>query len=188
MQVDTKQDQDARIKATLELLDSLVNCSEEEAQEQRETGEYLQRVLEGRQAPDAWLVERLDQEKWLLDDLLAVPEVPFDERLHGRLPQSPGIYVIKIRGTKPGQYLRAGRTKRAGEGLLQRVYRNHLHGHQSGNLRSQLVRSGWCESLDAAKKWMRENCTVQFLVIQDERERRWAEYFMLSILRPEFCD
>jgi hypothetical protein len=46
MAVETGLDQQAKAKALRELLDSWINCSEEEAQEQRETGEYLMRVLD----------------------------------------------------------------------------------------------------------------------------------------------
>lgn len=61
-------------------------------------------------------------------------------------------------------------------------------GNQQGNLRSQLVASGICSDLDAAKEFVRKRCSVQILVIENDDERKWAEYFMLSILRPEFSD
>lgn len=46
MQVDTELDHEARAQALAELLDSWVNCGEEEAQEQRETLAFLKKALD----------------------------------------------------------------------------------------------------------------------------------------------
>lgn len=83
--------------------------------------------------------------------------------------------------------VRAGRTKGAG-GLCQHIYQNHLMGNQSGNLRAQLVRAGWCASLDEAKEWIRSNCEVRFAIIDDIDDLWWIEHFVLAIIRPEFSD
>ncbi len=42
--------------------------------------------------------------------------------------------------------------------------------------------------MEGAKEFLREDCQVQVLVIPDETERKWAEYFMLSVLRPVYSD
>jgi len=39
-----------------------------------------------------------------------------------------------------------------------------------------------------AKLWMKHKAAVRFLIIEDDEIRKWAEYFMLSILQPEHCD
>ncbi len=61
-------------------------------------------------------------------------------------------------------------------------------GNQKGNLRQQLVADGTCPDISRAKTWMRDNCVVQYAVIQNDEARRWAEYFVLSVLRPMYCD
>lgn len=135
-----------------------------------------------------WLTERLEKHKEFVDQLIGSPELPFDASLRSKLPERQGLYAIRIRSSAASHYLRAGRTKTAFGGLRQRVYQNHFMGDQQGNLRSQLVRDGRCSSLEDTKAWIRENCVVQVMVVDDEEERRWAEHFMLSILRPEYCD
>jgi hypothetical protein len=72
--------------------------------------------------------------------------------------------------------------------LLQRIYRNQYQGQQDGNLRAQLTNSGICPDKTIAKMWMKRNAAVRFLVIEDNATRMWAEYFMLSILKPAYCD
>jgi hypothetical protein len=61
-------------------------------------------------------------------------------------------------------------------------------GNQSGNLASQLLNAGTFGSRNEAKLWIRDNCVVQFLVVEDLENRRRAERFMLAILNPKFCD
>lgn len=120
----------------------------------------------------------------ILERLLNSEEYAFDSMLHGILPDSPGIYAIKIKRADDGTYFRAGRTDIS---LKQRIYRNHYMGNQNGNLRQQLVRDGIVDDITATKRWIQDNCFVQFLVIEDDLIRQMAEYFMLSILRPKYC-
>ncbi len=138
----------------------------------------MQGFIETRTAEGRRLVERL----------LNAPFLRFDSTLRGRLPEAHGIYRILETDADPTRTLRAGRTKRAAEGLRQRVYQNHFQGGQAGNIRAQLVRSGRCPSSDAAKEFLRERCAVQVLVIEDEEERKWAEHFILAVLRPDESD
>jgi len=122
-----------------------------------------------------------------LAQLLGSPVIRFDDRCRSALPEVHGIYRI-FDPTKPDETVRAGRTKTAAGGLRQRVYQNHLMGNQAGNLRAQLVVSGVCADLEAAKRLIRESLAVQILVIEDEEERAWLEHFMLGVLRPRYCD
>jgi hypothetical protein len=50
------------------------------------------------------------------------------------------------------------------------------------------VKDGTCVNLEQAKAWMQEKALVQFIVVRNDRLRAWAEYFMLSILRPKHFD
>lgn len=61
-------------------------------------------------------------------------------------------------------------------------------GNCKGNLRAQLVRKGVCPAMLNAKLWIQRNAVVRFLVIEDDELRKWAEYFLLSVLRLEYCD
>ncbi len=134
-----------------------------------------------------WVTERIAEGRQLLERLLAAPPLQFDRSIRSRLPERPGIYAIYVRDGRPGKALRAGRTRGAG-GLRQRIYQNHLMGKQAGNLRAQLVRDGVCSDLGKAKAWIQEKCLVQFLVIEHDEARAWAEHFILSVLRPKYSD
>jgi len=133
-----------------------------------------------------WKTTRGEELKAILEQLISSPRYPFNESLHGLLPSLPGLYVISNKNNKEGEYLRAGRTDEGG--LQQRIYRNHLMGNQSGNLRCQLVDSGICNNLESAKTWIKANCQVQWLVVRDHALRKWAEHYALSILQPLYCD
>ena len=61
-------------------------------------------------------------------------------------------------------------------------------GNQDGNLRAQLVSSGECSDMEHAKNWIRENCSVRYLEIDDSSTRANLEHFMLAVLEPKFCD
>lgn len=132
--------------------------------------------------------ERIENLSEMLIQLLQSKPLNFDEELHRLLPIQHGIYRIYKSSSEGDQTLRAGRTKSADHGLRQRVYHNHFMGTQNGNIRSQLVQYNLATNLDMAKDFLRRNCKVQVSVIEHEEERKWAEYFMLSILRPKFCD
>jgi hypothetical protein len=123
----------------------------------------------------------------VLNTLVTSQALSFDSSLWSRLPERQGIYRIYLLDA-PMRTLRAGRTKQAAGGLRQRVYRNHYMGDQPGNIRQQLVDSGSAQDLKGAKVFLQQRCRIQVHVIDDEAERRWAEYFMLSILRPDHCD
>jgi hypothetical protein len=133
------------------------------------------------------LQQRIEELTRLLNSLLAATPCSFDESLRSNLPEKPGLYMIFTRSNGHEEVLRAGRTTGAG-GLRQRVYQNHLMGDQSGNLRAQLVRAQTCRDLKEAKAWVRANCYVRYLVVEDEDTLRWSEHFILSMLRPRFCD
>jgi len=133
-----------------------------------------------------WEAIRTKELEDLLDHLISSPKHPFDGHLRSLLPDLPGLYVISVKGNEEGEYLRAGRTDEGG--LRQRVYGNHLMGDQKGNLRQQLTAKGICNDLESAKKWMQENCQVQWVVIHDPALRKWAEHYVLSVLRPQLCD
>ncbi len=112
----------------------------------------------------------------------------FGERLESVLPLEPGIYRIFENGSDWSSSLLVGRTRTATDELRYRVYQNQYIGNQKGNIKAQLVKSGRFKDQDEAKKYLEEKCKVQFIIMEDENERKWAEYFILSILQPQFTD
>lgn len=134
-----------------------------------------------------WINVRLEEQRKLVDQLLSAPKLPFDDSWRSKLPDKHGLYAISVKNAPAGEFLRAGRTISAAGGLRQRIYQNHLMGDQPGNLRAQLVKDKCCSDNQQAKTWIRTNCLVQFVIIEDEQVRQWAEYFMLSLLRPQYC-
>jgi len=135
-----------------------------------------------------WVQQRVHECQQILGQLLAAPKLPFNDEIRSKLPSQHGLYAIYHKDAADGEVLRAGRTKIAGGGLRQRIYQNHLMGNQRGNLRAQLVAAGTCLDFEQTKSWIQQNALVQFVVVEDDRLRAWAEYFMLSILRPKHCD
>ena len=61
-------------------------------------------------------------------------------------------------------------------------------GNQSGNLRAQLVADEVVADLNEAKEWMRKNLLVIFTTLRSDEDLRWAEHFMLAVLRPRYSD
>ena len=50
------------------------------------------------------------------------------------------------------------------------------------------MRDRVCADIEQAKLWVSRYCLVQFTVVQETELRMWAEYYMLSVLRPKYCD
>ena len=133
------------------------------------------------------LEARITQGREVVARITRAKKQSFNGLKPSMLPDRPGIYVIT---TTDGEILRAGRTDK--QTLRGRIYRNHLMGNQKGNLRSQLVGAGICPDIDQAKDWIRQHCLVQWL----EKTHldglgvdiRWAEHFLLAVLRPTFSD
>lgn len=119
--------------------------------------------------------------------LLESAPLRFDQNLRSALPIAPGIYRI-FNPTEPTETVRAGRTTTAASGLRQRVYQNHFMGTQKGNLRAQLVRDGVCDTMEAAKQYLRDRLVVQVLVVEDPCQRMRLEHYMLALLEPRYCD
>lgn len=111
----------------------------------------------------------------------------YDDSLRGRLPTGKGLYLIARKNGPRGEYLHAGQSPKAKEGLHSRVWSQHFT--QGGSrARSDLVQKvvdqGYARDKKAAQAWIRENCLVQWLVEEDQDLRCWAEHYMLSVVRP----
>ncbi|MBU0596210.1 hypothetical protein KJ567_05970 [Candidatus Bipolaricaulota bacterium] len=135
---------------------------------------------------ESWIEQRNRDGVDLVNRLLSQPRISFEHLVPSSLPNSPGLSAIYEVDQPDACPIRAGRTRSGG--LRQRLYVNHLMGNQSGNLRRQLVDRGRVPDLDAAKDWIRANCALRYLVLQDADALIWGEHFMLAMLRPEFGD
>ena len=57
-----------------------------------------------------------------------------------------------------------------------------------GNLRQQLIKDKICARLEDTKPWIRQHCRVQFLVIENGKERTIVEHLVLAVLEPRYAD
>ena len=114
--------------------------------------------------------------------LLGAPAFDFDENLRARLPEKPGLYVIRTK-EMPTEFLHAGGT-RARASLKARVWGDHFTGNGESDLIVKVINNGRARGADEAKVWIRSNCVVQWLVVEEEGFVCWAEHYMLGIVRP----
>lgn len=121
-------------------------------------------------------------------ELVFSEQYDFDENLENTLPLKPGIYRIFEDGSDWSSSLMVGRTRTTTDELRYRVFQNQYLGNSKSNIKSYLVKSKRFKDQEEAKKYMEDNCRVQFIVIGDAAELKWAEHFILSILQPEFGD
>lgn len=143
--------------------------------------------------------QRKAQYETILDNLLAAPALRFDNKLRSQLPPTHGLYVItRNSGPQQVEYLHAGRSRTAAEGLRSRIWDQHFcgggrgaaadlvqkvidHEHtQLGILRSHADKV----SRAIAQKWIQEKCLVQWIALDDPDLTGWAEHYVLSILCP----
>jgi hypothetical protein len=130
--------------------------------------------------------QRRNQCAAILQRLLAAPAYSFDDRLRSQLPAQHGLYVIAQKNSPQCQYLHAGESPRAG--LRERIWTQHYCGGDAKRGSSDLIQKVMDNhrlGRPDAKLWVRENCIVQWLVLEDDDVLRcWAEHYMLSLLRP----
>jgi hypothetical protein len=121
-------------------------------------------------------------------ELVFSEQYGFDENLENVLPLKPGIYRIFEDGSDWDSSILIGRTRTTTDELRYRVYQNQYLGNSKSNIKAQLVKSKRFKDQEEARKYIKDKCKVQFIVIEDADELKWAEHFILSILQPEFGD
>ena len=121
----------------------------------------------------------------MLERLLAAPKLPMSALTSRDVPETGGVYhIVLVEGDRQAPFY-AGKTRN----LRTRVLRNHLEGHQDRSiLLRKMIRSGQSADEPLAKMFLKSNCLVQFLVIDDERERAWFEHFAIALLQPKYND
>jgi hypothetical protein len=123
----------------------------------------------------------------LLRKLPAAERVPFNTKLLSLLPREHGLYAIAYKGAPSCEFLRAGKSDTGKDGLQGRIWKQH---YQTGGSRGDLIERVKDEKgLDprGAKKWIEDNCEVQWVEVPDKNVRNWVEHYVLAILRPIWC-
>lgn len=123
--------------------------------------------------------EVISQYVALMRRLLSEPCYSFAEASAGKVPAKPGVYVIHNKGNKETIY--AGRTSN----LRRRLLGNHRRGNVNG---SQFRRALKCNFAFGSEieitNYILENCSFQFVVVEDFEENVRLEHFITAILAP----
>lgn len=98
----------------------------------------------------------------------------FSSLVPSELPEKAGVYVIWLKNTEEVLYV--GRTRN----IRQRLYTNHLMGNKlSARLKKYLVDDNinYPEIVEysEAKDFIKKNCCVQFLLVEDNNDRGHIE-------------
>jgi excinuclease UvrABC nuclease subunit len=115
-----------------------------------------------------------------VEALLASPILPFTADLRKRLPCQGGLYYITQESDDGLRAHYVGKTNH----LQRRVYDLHFKGSSAvSTLRKTLLASG-SHADEAEVTVFLSGCGIQFLTVDDERERLWLEHFAISVLQP----
>ena len=121
----------------------------------------------------------------ILQDLIEMPAARFDAQLKTALPKAPGLYAISMIGVPKGEYLHVGKTAKGANGLRGRVWDQHYQtGGSSGDLIEKVKAKGYARNAGEARRFVEQNCQVQWLEFKDDALRGWAEHHLLAALKP----
>jgi len=122
----------------------------------------------------------------LLDKLLNGGFIRFNsENFRTELPQQSGVYLISEDRGDVFETIYIVQSNN----LQNRIYRNHLMGcRRVSTLKNKLIKIGKFIDESAVKKFLHENCMVQYVIIENESDRDSFEHFAISILKPKFND
>jgi hypothetical protein len=59
---------------------------------------------------------------------------------------------------------------------------------RASTLKRKLINNGGCVNEEAVKKYLCEKCQIQYVIIDDDKERTYLEHFAVAILKPEYND
>jgi len=120
--------------------------------------------------------------KWL-DGLARKRKTSFKSLKYSAIPKNGGVYVISEFGGPKEAVLYIGQTKN----LRERVYRNHWQGNlQASNFKKLLVRHKKARDKGDAKEYLKKNCSVRWVVVEDKKERLAREHYATAVLNPQF--
>jgi predicted GIY-YIG superfamily endonuclease len=132
-----------------------------------------------------------DEVIYLLSKLLNSEELDYDQAcLH--LPTKPGVYLIYDRKQK--KYIYAGKAL----DIQKRIQQHAQHQNWPARFTSQpiqkwLIDKKLCVDSRQAIEYLYVNCTVKYLVVPDEKQRKqpWKkrsllEHYAICVIEPEY--
>jgi excinuclease UvrABC nuclease subunit len=137
-------------------------------------------------ASGAWIMieQRLERHRSLLLELLSQPVLPYSRVTPSSVPYQPGVYRIFRETAEGAAEIYIGESTN----LSDRIYQHLMGNRQASTLKNKLMARAGFQSEDSVKDHLRNECHVQFLVIEDHHERISLEHFAIAILAPEFND
>jgi predicted GIY-YIG superfamily endonuclease len=132
-----------------------------------------------------------DEVVHMLGKLLNSEELDYDQAcLH--LPKEPGVYLVYDRKQK--KYIYAGKALDIQKRILQHAqHQNRLFGFSSQPIQKGLIDKKLCADSSEAQKYLSINCTVRYLVVPDEKQRKqpWKkrallEHYAICVIEPEY--
>ena len=121
----------------------------------------------------------------LLQRMLESPRISFRDLKPTSLPASPGVYRIFETSAVFPSTVYVGES----ESLRNRIYRSHLMGNTTvSTMKRKLVTSGRYRNAADVKAYLRQDCSLQFLLVPSERERMRLEHFAVAMLGPYLND
>lgn len=127
--------------------------------------------------------ERIQSLQSKLNELLTAQPVPYLNLTERQLPKDAGVYLISatIEGKASPYYVGRAST------LARRLYTNHLMGNAStARLKKYMVESRESATMEDAKEFLRQNCSIQWVFESDYRNRGALEGFFTSVLFPKY--
>ena len=116
--------------------------------------------------------------------LLASEELRFSGLMNRDLPNQGGIYRIYNFLEENKYSLYVGK----GEQIRRRLYSNHFNGPiKNSTLRRKLLRSGFADEAGITE-YLQSSCKAQYIVIEDERFRCFAEHYAIAVFQPKYND
>lgn len=108
-----------------------------------------------------------------------------DQRLHGKLPDDGGIYLIIRDCSSKKSALYVGKAK----DLKQRLYNNLLNGQDRSHTLSRKLRKGLgLKDKAAVKRFLLSDCGVRWVNEPDAKERSYLEHFAIAHFRTPYND
>ena len=121
----------------------------------------------------------------LLNAMINGPLVPFTDETLKELPRTGGVYRIIEGSSNDNKTLYVGQSK----DLRKRNYRNHYHGpNRRSTFRRKLLVSAECQNVDEIQEYLSSKCFLQYIEIDDKREKQLFEHYAIAALRPKYND
>jgi excinuclease UvrABC nuclease subunit len=114
-----------------------------------------------------------------LKEVLGQPPKNFADDSSDDVPKKPGVYVIYNK--KSQQIIYAGRTKNLRRRLLGDHRRGNIEGSQFRKALGQSLRTS---SEKEIRKYIEENCSFRFLVVENFEEMVRLEHFVTAVIAP----